>query len=60
MTDLEKLKAAEVCRHADPRCIDDPCPYGVWKALCKPVTRSARFSPTATNAATTSLRPPAN
>ena len=38
MTDLEKLKAEMVCRHADPRCIDDPCPYGIWRALCKPVT----------------------
>ena len=44
MTELEKLKAeaAKVCRHADPRCIDDPCPHGIWRALCKPVTPQAK------------------
>jgi hypothetical protein len=29
-------RAAKVCRHADPRCIEDPCPYGIWQVLCKP------------------------
>ena len=35
-----KIKAAKVCRHADPRCIDDPCPNGIWRVLCDPNTRA--------------------
>lgn len=37
--EAEKRKAAKVCRHADPRCIDDPCPYGIWRVLCQPTVR---------------------
>lgn len=23
-----------ICRHADPRCEDDPCPWGIARVLC--------------------------
>jgi hypothetical protein len=36
----EREEAANVCIHADPRCIDDPCPYGIWRVLCDPSLRA--------------------
>lgn len=32
-------RAAKICIHADPRCNDDPCPYGIWRVLCDPKRR---------------------
>ena len=34
--EVAKIAAAKVCIHADPRCVDDPCPYGIWRVLCDP------------------------
>ena len=36
--DITSLRPPEpmpfVCRHADPRCEDDPCPWGIARSLC--------------------------
>lgn len=37
MTTDAEVAAVElpfVCRHADPRCKDDPCPWGIARFLC--------------------------
>ena len=39
---IQSLEAAEgehepmpfVCIHGDPRCKDDPCPWGIARTLC--------------------------
>ena len=35
-TEDEQRVIANFCRYADPRCINDPCPYDIWRALCRP------------------------
>ena len=41
-----------VCRHADPRCDEDPCPWGIARVLCNapadhPIRARQASNPTA-------------
>lgn len=36
-----------LCRHADPRCEEDPCPWGIARFLCNaPADDPRRAAPT--------------